>query len=296
MKNLLLLNLLVASLLSCTNTEKKPNAAPTDSTENAVVAEETHKDLYGMWVGDFEPIDIKENAENVQTNKITLVLKSITKGDDVIGQSVVAGNSRPLNGKLVALNDKLSFVLDEPGDDKFDGRFEFELKGDTLIGFWNAYKNTLDVTKRSFKLLKKSFTYNANLMLSKDGDYTDWYGKKVKKVTDTVDGITETYENEFYRSASKAVYELNASTANLTEKDLKNLRKLDLQILRNTIFARHGYTFKKKNYRQFFNPVEWYVPVTNNVDGQLTNIEKKNIKLLERFEKYAEDNYDTFGR
>ena len=130
-------------------------------------------------------------------------------------------------------------------------------------------------------------------MLSKDGDYTDWYGKKV---TDTVDGITETYENEFYRSASKAVYELNASTANLTEKDLKNLRKLDLQILRNTIFARHGYTFKKKNYRQFFNPVEWYVPVTNNIDGQLTDIEKKNIKLLERFEKYAEDNYDTFGR
>lgn len=294
MKKLLFLNLLSLALFSCTNTDNKTTTAQTDSS-TAVIADETHKDLYGMWVGDFSPEEVKDNAENVQTNKITLVIKSISN-EDVLGQSVVAGNSRALSGKMTSLNNKLSFVLDEPGDDQFDGRFEFELKGDTLIGFWTAYKNTLDVTKRSFKLLKKSFTYNANLMLSKDGDYTDWYGRKVKKVTDTIDGVAETYENDFYRSASKAVYELNASADHLTEKDLKNLRKLDLQILRNTIFARHGYTFKKKNYRQFFNPVEWYVPITNNVDGQLTAIEKKNIKLLERFEKYAEDNYDTFGR
>ena len=82
----------------------------------------------------------------------------------------------------------------------------------------------------------------------------------------------------------------------LKEDDLKNLRKLDLQIIKNTIFARHGYAFKKQILRNFFDPVEWYVPVKNNVDNDLTPIENKNVKLLDRFTKYAEDNYDTFGR
>ena len=54
--------------------------------------------------------------------------------------------------------------------------------------------------------------------------------------------------------------------------------------------------FDKKSYRQFFDSVEWYIPVSENVDAKLTALEKANIKLLERFEQYAEDNYDSFGR
>ncbi|RZJ78966.1 MAG: YARHG domain-containing protein [Flavobacterium sp.] len=296
MKKLVAPLAIIAILLACNTDTKKTN---TDLDTMATVASEnaTHADLYGMWVGDFEPVDIKEGAPDVQTNKITLVIKSISTNNDVLGQSIVAGNNRPLKGKLNELNGNLSFVLDEPGDDKYDGRFEFEFKDNALVGVWKSYKNTLYVTKRSFILNKKSFVYNANLMLSENGDYTDYYGKKTKAVTDTVDGVaTEVYMEEFYRTASNAVYELNASTDNLTEATLKKLSKLDLQIIRNTIFARHGYTFKKKNYRQFFNPVEWYVPISNNIDGQLTAIEKKNIALLQKFEKYAEDNYDTFGR
>lgn len=296
MKKLFVAITMLATLSACNNENKKTSA---NVDTNSVVAHESteHKDLYGMWVGDFEPVDVKEGAPDVQTNKITIIIKSITEGNDVLGQSIVAGNNRPLKGKLTSLNDNLKFVLDEPGDDKYDGRFEFEFKDDALIGTWNSYKNTLYVTKRSFTLIKKSFVYNANLMLSANGDYTDYYGKQTKAVIDTIDGkATEIFTEDFYRTASNAVYELNASTDNLTEAELKKLSKLDLQILRNTIFARHGYTFKKKNYRQFFNPVDWYVPISSNIDGQLTALEKKNIALLQKFEKYAEDNYDTFGR
>ena len=296
MKKLFYAIALLAILSACNNENKKTGANV--DTNSAVVNESTvHKDLYGMWVGDFEPVEVKEGAPNVQTNKITLIIKSITEENDVLGQSIVAGNNRPLKGKLTSLNDNLNFVLDEPGDDKYDGRFEFELDDDTLVGHWKSYKNTLYVTKRSFRLVKKSFVYNANLMLSSNGDYTDYYDKQTRAVIDTIDGkATEIFIEDFYRTASNAVYEINASTDNLTEAELKKLSKLDLQILRNTIFARHGYTFKKKNYRQFFNPVEWYVPVSSDIDGQLTSLEKKNIALLQKFEKYAEDNYDTFGR
>ena len=77
---------------------------------------------------------------------------------------------------------------------------------------------------------------------------------------------------------------------------LKNLRKLDLQIIKNSIFARHGYSFKKETYRNFFEQTDWYIPVSDNVDNNLTPTEKENVILLNRFIKYAEDKYDYFGR
>ena len=69
-----------------------------------------------------------------------------------------------------------------------------------------------------------------------------------------------------------------------------------LEIIRNTIYARHGLSFKKKTFRQFYDPVDWYIPVSKDVSADLTDLEKKNELLLKRFEKYATDNYDYYGR
>jgi YARHG domain len=291
MKNLIIALLAFLALASCHNNNKQQDAK--DAADSTAIVNNSYDHLYGTWVGYFMAEEAKDEVYN--QNKITLIIKNIND-QKVVGRSVVAGNDRPLQGTLTDINHKISFVLDEPGTDKYDGRFEFELRKDTLVGTWKSYKQEINVTKRSFKLLKKAFVYNANLMLDKDGEYIDWESSKVKKVTDTIDGKAQIYMNEYYRSASNAVFTLNSSAQELKESDLKNLRKLDLQILRNTIFARHGYTFKKKTYRQFFDFVDWYIPVSDNVESELTALEKKNIKLLERFEKYAEDNYDRFGR
>lgn len=293
MKKIIMLSCVVLFLFSCKDTKKS-------GTEDAETAQqETHKDLYGSWVGDFivAGSDEYEGDMSSANDKINIIIKSITK-DEVIGQSILSGNVRPLSGKISANGDEISFILDEPGTDKYDGRFEFKLKGDTLIGVWNAYKTELKWPEKSYKLLRKAFVYNPNLMLSADYGYVDWSSEKVKSQLDTLeDGTVDTtLVNSFYRSASDKIFKINASNTVLKENDLKNLRKLDLQILRNTIFARHGFTFKKQTYKDFFNPIDWYVPISSNVDKELTNLERQNIKLLLRFEKYAEDNYDTFGR
>lgn len=294
MKKILLLALIPFLMLSCRDTKK------TDTTKNSGVAQtEIHKELYGFWVGDFYTAEQLEYDGDMQDafEKLNINIKKITK-DTVIAQSVVSGNSRPLLGKLSEDGGKITFILDEPGTDKYDGKFEISLVGDTLIGKWNAYKKGLKWPEKEFKLLKKTFEYNANLMLPTESSYVDWSDHKMIKRVDTAeDGKIDTLEaNPFYRSASDQIFKLNASTSVLKEEDVKNLRKLDLQIIKNTIFARHGYAFKKQTFRNFFDPVEWYVPVKNNVDNDLTTIENKNIKLLDRFTKYAEDNYDAFGR
>jgi len=294
MKKILLFALIPFLMLSCRDTKKTNKEKVT-----GIAQPEIHKELYGFWVGDFYTTDELEYEGDMSdaVKKLNINIKKITK-DTVIAQSVVSGNSRPLLGKLSEDGGKITFVLDEPGTDKYDGKFEITLVGDTLIGKWNAYKKELKWPGKEFKLLKKAFEYNASRMLPTEMEYVDWSDHKMVERLDTLEdgSIDSLGANTFYRSASEQIFKLNASTTALKEEDVKNLRKLDLQIIKNTIFARHGYAFKKQTFRNFFDPVEWYVPVKNNVDNDLTAIENKNIKLLDRFTKYAEDNYDAFGR
>ena len=72
--------------------------------------------------------------------------------------------------------------------------------------------------------------------------------------------------------------------------------KGELETMRNEIFARHGYCFKRKAQRELFEDKDWYIPNTVDVKKDLTEIEKKNIALIKRFEKYAEEYGDDFGR
>ena len=237
-----------------------------------------------------------EEYEGEIYKKISLKIHRITK-DSVYGQSIVEGNQRPFRG--VFNETTKSFVLDEPGNDKTDGRFEVKLNNDSLTGNWNAFnKSAVKAPLKTLKLIKKEFVYNPNFMLNENNDLIDWENPKnfVEKYTDEETGKTETYTASKNRIASDAVFKINASKQKLSEKDLKNLRKLDMEIIKNSVFARHGYSFKKATYRNFFEQTDWYIPVSNNVDKELSPMEKENVALLNRFIKYAEDKYDSFGR
>ena len=50
--------------------------------------------------------------------------------------------------------------------------------------------------------------------------------------------------------------------------------------MRNEIFAEYGYRFKTEKWRKYFSKKDWYNPRSDNVDSQLTEIEKENIKLI----------------
>lgn len=306
MKKLVILGALV-SLFAC---KKEAKVTSLDKTDTTKVAEakpmtpEIHKELYGIWAGDFSP-DFKMNPDyydyqedNVSVSrKISLKIDRIT-ADTVWAQSLVAGNQRPLIGKVSTNGNNISFIFDEPGNRKDDGRFEVKFRNDSLLGKWTAFnQNGVRVPHKTLALVQKQFVYSPNFMLSKDIELVDWYNPKEKKEAYTHDdGKKQTYTSQIYRAASDQIYKINASKQKLTEANLKNLSKLDLEIIRNTIFARHGYSFRKETYRNFFEYTDWYVPVSNNVDQEITPLEKENIALLQRMEKYAKDSYSYYGR
>ncbi|MDI1255984.1 MAG: YARHG domain-containing protein [Flavobacterium sp.] len=291
MKNTLIF-LLALVFFSC-NTK-----APSEKLLAVADVKDVHPELYGSWVGNFAAEQSDEDEESdidYSTRKINLIIKKITD-TEVIGQSIVSGNIRPLKGIMVQSGNTMTFILKEPGDNKFDGEFTFQIKNDTLSGDWLSFNKTIPVPKRSYSLEKKTFVYDPKLMLSSEynGGYIDY--THPKKVQQKDENGKVVYEEDTYRFSSTKIHTLNASTQKMVEDTLKNLKKLDLEIIRNTIYARHGYSFKKRDIRQFFDHTDWYIPVSNNVDKQLTPLEKQNIAMLERFEKYATDNYETFGR
>lgn len=290
---------LMACILLATACNNEP--APRQTMESPVAQQEApvqeiHTELYGNYVGMFEDADEAERAEYIEPAKINISISRITdKG--VSARSIVKGNDRPMSGTLSVSGAVYRFEMEEPGNDPHDGKFSFVIQGDSLVGTWACYDQMVKSPNKKFVLKKQPFVYTPNRMLPADWEYVDWENAKRKSELYTnEDGQVDTMVNEYYRTASESVYTLNASKNKLKESDLKNLKKLDLEIIRNTIFARHGYSFKKRSVRQFFDQVDWYVPMNNNVDGELTQLEKDNIVLLKKFEKYAEDNYDTFGR
>lgn len=182
----------------------------------------------------------------------------ITKavGDSIAGRSIVAGNDRLFNGTFTVNEGVYSVAAKEPGDHKDDGVFTFT------------------ATKANMNQLSGTWTPN---------------DKKRPAKTFTLE------RKKFEYRADVGSYP-QASQRLLKPADLENEMKEDLEFMRNEIFARHGYCFKKKHLRQQFEMEDWYVPNTVDIKGFLTDIEKKNIEMIKRYEKYAEEYGDEYGR
>jgi hypothetical protein len=194
---------------------------------------------------------------NFGTNKITLLITKAT-ADSIVGRSIVGGNDRPFVGAVLSDGSKYTINAKEPGDDKDDGIFNFTIDTTNLQTLSGSWKPN----KPSTTVKEKSFSL----------------------------------ERKAYKYLKDAGTFPKASQRLLKVEDVENIIKEDLEFMRNEIFARHGYCFQKKSLRQKFENEEWYVPNTIDIKNRLTDIEKKNIVLIKKYEKYAEEYGDDFGR
>ena len=298
MKNLFYL-LLAISFFSCGRSEKPvtQNKEQGKDTVSKTVANtkqvqnlpDTNVKIYGYFVGEFKAVKYDETKDITFTNKITISLDSI-RGENFFGHSVVAGNNRPFKGTYQSSGKNIIVEAAEPGDDKYDGKFSFTVypESQSVKGKWNAYKSNVYVTEREYELKKREFTYNPDLKLPEDVSWTSLYEQNPTLAE------LKSEKGEFL---TNDVLKVNASKKLLNKSEIENMHKGDLEIIRNSIYARHGYSFKNRKIRYIFdNNVDWYMPVSTDVTKELTEIEIKNIDLLKRYEQHAEKYYDTFGR
>ena len=75
------------------------------------------------------------------------------------------------------------------------------------------------------------------------------------------------------------------STQYVTYSDIQYLDRGQVRVLKNSIYARHGYKFKDKNLRAYFNSQYWYNGYRSTIPTREFNkVEQYNIQFLARYE------------
>ena len=67
------------------------------------------------------------------------------------------------------------------------------------------------------------------------------------------------------------------------EAYLNNFSSEELAIIRNTLYAKNGYKFKKKIYQEYFGEKSWYNSTTSS-QNILTKNEEKLANIIKRYE------------
>ncbi len=83
-------------------------------------------------------------------------------------------------------------------------------------------------------------------------------------------------------------YNNDLSKRKLTYEDVAGKSKRELEIMRNMIFARYGYRFKRDELANYFSKYSWYKPTTSDgaiVYDKMTAIEQYNIDFIKKYEK-----------
>lgn len=278
---------LLLGFFSCENTNNDNDKSVAETPQNIdVVPFDTiigQQGITGYYVGMFEVNDLNVDNKLFYRNKITIAVESVDN-EQIKGHSIVAGKRQPFIGKVSKENDLLKVIAEEPNE-KDNGRFIFELNTATgeISGVWYMYNAKASLDSRSYTLKKRQYEYNKDLMVDSAISSEDYYNA----FDDTKESID---------IPSTDAYRINASNTELTNDMLDNVYITDIEIIRNAIYARHGYSFSDKKMRYIFDNMFWYIPLFTNVDDKLTALEINNIDLLNRYEEHFEEYYDDFGR
>lgn len=133
--------------------------------------------------------------------------------------------------------------------------------------------------KRGFciqELLNKNFSYR----------FYYWSPKEQKYMLDksvTQEQIQNAYCPEDYFAYNGLKF--SKLDSKLTDEDLKGLDKAQLRLMRNAVYARHGRTFKSEDLQSLWECYNWYEKNPNYLDDLLTEVDKYNIELIQKYEK-----------
>ena len=146
---------------------------------------------------------------------------------------------------------------------------------ESIVGSVNQTENKEQVKNYSSNETHKSINDNN---LQSNSNYTEnFYNKKANDSnSNQKQGNFDEYDsNEVKNKASQQL---------LTEDDLVGLSKRELRLMRNEIFARHGYIFKSEDLQDYFKKKSWYIPQYDDVSDKLSSIEKQNIEFIKKHE------------
>ncbi len=161
---------------------------------------------------------------------------------------------------------------------------EMDSKNDSLI---------VDVKKSEEIIMDAIAGINEN---NKENEQTD----SVPYERAFIDGINENNkeneqipnnQNDNSKELPQGKWPMTATNL-LKENDLVGMSNWDLKVMRNEIYARHGYVFITDDMKNYFNRQEWYVKLhkESNINKiKLSSTEINNIQLIKQVETELEN-------
>ncbi len=127
----------------------------------------------------------------------------------------------------------------------------------------------------------------------KDASEIDNAGKNEEEIKiQTVDSkdqeensYEDTSEDEIKEYNLPSAYLKNTDSELLTEAFLKDTEIGQIKLIRDEIYARHGFVFEDRETQKYFEDKTWYVKNPNYTDELLNEVEKKNLDLIGKFLK-----------
>lgn len=164
MKKRLLLSGAIITLFSC-HTKPEQSSKIDKSTSNETILFDYNR-LTGSYEGDFEG-----------TGDIRIVLRHVT-GTHAVGYDLHKGLRRNISGKMEPAANGFKFHLQEPGDNPFDGIFDFSIDTTTFMmsGTW-APVNNKNLSTKKYNLAKQTKgTDSARTSVNMEGPMFDSTG------------------------------------------------------------------------------------------------------------------------
>lgn len=196
---------LLSLLFSCGGNNDNPETESNqgEKKENVKKAYFDTERLTGMYIGDF--------------GKSTLILQiNYAQGKNASGFNIVRGNKRNIKGSIEQKGNFYHFMLNEPGNDEFDGKFEFDIDTTdfSLSGKW--IPNNPDKASIKEFTLKRTEKRPIN-----EGFKGDWSGH-LEEINGTLSikaNSTVTFHGSYYMENHDPEYEIVDLTGSYIQEE-----------------------------------------------------------------------------
>ncbi|NLM06775.1 MAG: YARHG domain-containing protein [Tissierellia bacterium] len=105
----------------------------------------------------------------------------------------------------------------------------------------------------------------------------------IEKSEDSGKGPYESEETMDYDPNQRYLFQTDREV--ISEDDLSGFDRGEISIIRNEIYARHGYVFKNKELQAYFEAYDWYEPNPNFSEALFNGFEKENVTVISNYEK-----------
>ncbi len=120
-------------------------------------------------------------------------------------------------------------------------------------------------------------TYNVFYKIDKQGFIEKIESNRLYDITKFMEMHESDFDGDF-------IIDLNANS-DTNGIHYSHLRLVDLELMRNEIFADYGYKFKNEKWKKYFSAKYWYKAEYDNIDRFLSPIDKHNIEFIKKKEQ-----------